>query len=311
MIRRGTRLSSASCHRLLRLGLMIVCVVSLVPALALARRGKEQSEEKDKGPKRFQRALTLEDVDPQLGSLARSRSDPFEKEPVYFGEVGMPGYDDVCLKAAVAYGSLKVSQTLFADAQENLVKYARDHVARGEAKRQLQEVKQETQVAEMAPPAGTEPAPAEAVTVSPSAPAESAPVSPAGETPAEPEWTAEEAASVIKEAKRQKGQFTRDEIAYFAAMSANLAVAGYVLGKGIESEVELGLQIPNLIGSAREDFKSVNAVKIPFVLQNLNQARKHLQALPREGKQTAADLAKYAAIVKELHEETKDLTPVD
>ena len=90
-----------------------------------------------------------------------------------------------------------------------------------------------------------------------------------------------------------------------------MAVAGYVLGKGIQSEAELTRQIPDLIGSAREDFKGVNAIKIPFVLQNLNQARKHLQDLPGEGKQTATDLAKYAVIVKELHEETKDLTPVD
>ncbi|OGP58842.1 MAG: hypothetical protein A2V67_19190 [Deltaproteobacteria bacterium RBG_13_61_14] len=289
-------------HRILRLGLMILCVVSLVPALALGRRGRGEHREKDKGPKKFQRALTLTDVAPQLDSLAGTRSDPFEKEQVYFGEVGMPAYDEVCMHAAVAYGSLKVAQTMLADAQENLVKYAKDHVARGEAKRQLQELKQETQVAEMAPPPGTESGPA---------PAEASTASPAGEPAAEPEWTPEEAAYVIKEAKRQKGQFTRDEITYFATMSVNLAVAGYVLGKGVQSEVELGRQIPDLIGSAREDFRGPDALKIPFVLQNLNQARKHLQALPGEGKRTAIDLAKYAAIVKELHEETKDLTPVD
>jgi hypothetical protein len=306
MIKRRTWVSPASFHRILRLGLLILCLVSVVPVLALGRRGRDENREKDKGPKKFQRALTLVDVAPQLDSLAGTRSDPFEKEQVYFGEVGMPAYDEVCLHSAVAYGSLKVAQTMIADAQENLVKYAKDHVARGEAKRQLQELKQETQVAEMAPPPGTEsgPAPAEASTASPAA-------SPAAEPAAEPEWTPEEAAYVIKEAKRQKGRFTRDEITYFATMSVNLAVAGFVLGKGVQSEVELGRQIPDLIGSAREDFRGPDALKIPFVIQNLNQARKHLQALPVEGKQTATDLAKYAAIVKELHEETKDLTPVD
>jgi hypothetical protein len=33
--------------------------------------------------------------------------------------------------------------------------------------------------------------------------------------------------------------------------------------------------------------------------------------VPTEGKKTATDLAKYAQIVKALHEETKDITPVD
>lgn len=267
--------------------LLFVCLSHLELACALGRRSGDQ-EESERGPKKFQRELELADVDPRLAALAGTRLNALEREPIYFGEVGMPGYDEVCLNAAVAYASLKMAQTMVADAQENLVKFARDHVARGEVKRQIQELKQETRAVETE--AGTEPDAAETV---------------------EPEWSAEEAAYVIKEAKRQKGRFTRDEVAYFGAMSLNLAVAGYVLAKGVQSEVELARRIPELIGSAREDFRGPDALKIPFVLQNLNQARKHLQALPLEGKQTTVDVARYARIVKELHEETKDLTPVD
>jgi len=253
-------------------------------------RGKGENKEGENKPGRFQRPLTLADVDAQLAPLSGSKLDPFIKEQVFFGDVGMAKYDDVCRNSAIAYGSLKVSQTMLADAQENLVKYAKGHVARGEAKRQVKEIKAETKVAEAAPPAGAEAS---------------------AEPAAEPEWTPEEAALVIKQAKKQKGKFTRDEIAYFAAMSANLGVSGYALGKGVESEIQLSQQIPNLLNSAKSDFTGINMVKAPFVIQNLNTARKHLQALPAESKKASVDLMKYAQIIKELREETKDLTPVD
>jgi hypothetical protein len=251
---------------------------------------KGEKKEGENKPGRFQRPLTLADVDSQLAPLSGTKLDPFIREQVYFGEVGMDKYDAVCRNAAIAYGSLKVSQTMLADAQENLVKYAKGHVARGEAKRQVKEIKAQTQVAETAPPAGSEAS---------------------AEPAAEPEWTPEEAALVIKQAKQKKGQFTKDELAYFATMSANLGVCGYALGKGVESEIQLSQQIPNLFNSAKSDFAGINMIKAPFVLQNLNTARKHLQALPAEGKKASVDLMKYAQIIKALREETKDVTPVD
>ncbi len=282
-----------------------VRVASLGTILALAAAGaglwlcgnagagpfsKGEKKEGENKPGRFQRPLTLADVDSQLAPLSGTKLDPFIREQVFFGEVGMYKYDDVCRNSAIAYGSLKVSQTMLADAQENLVKYAKGHVARGEAKRQVKEIKAQTQVAETAPPAGSKAS---------------------AEPAAEPEWTPEEAALVIKQAKHKKGQFTKDELAYFATMSANLGVCGYALGKGVESEIQLSQQIPNLFNSAKSDFTGINMIKAPFVLQNLNTARKHLQVLPTEGKKASVDLMKYAQIIKALHEETKDVTPVD
>jgi len=265
-------------------------------ALPWGKSKEEKGEQEEAGTKagRYQRALTLADVDTQLAPLSGSKLDPFIKEQVFFGDVGMAKYDDVCRNSAIAYGSLKVSQTMLADAQENLVKYAKDHVARGEAKRQIKEVKKESQAKNQAPAANAGPAGGAAA-----------------EPAAEPEWTPEEAALVIKQAKKQKGKFTKDELAYFGAMSVNLGVCGYALGKGVESEIQLSQQIPNLLNSARSDFSGMNMVKLPFVTQNLNTARKQLQVLPTEGKKASVDLAKYAQIIKALHEETKDVTPVD
>jgi hypothetical protein len=251
--------------------------------------GKKGAKEEGGAAKcgRYQRALTLADVDQQLAPLGGTKLDPFIKEQVFFGEVGMDKYDDVCRNSAVSYGSLKVSQTMLADAQENLVKYAKGHVARGEAKRQIKEVKKQSQA--------------------PKTPEAGASVEPA----TEPEWTPEEAALVIKQAKKKKGQFTKDEITYFGAMSLNLGVSGYALSKGVESQAQLSQQIPNLLDSAKSDFTGMNMVKAPYVVQNLNTARQQLQALPTEGKKASVDLAKYAQIMKALHEETKDVTPVD
>jgi len=286
------RTGSVSIRRALYLIVAGLCLWGWAVGWAgpFSRGEKNAGEEGQAKPKKYQRALTLGDVDPQLASLSGNRLDPFVKEQVFFGEVGMDRYDDVCRNSAIAYGSLKVSQTMLADAQENLVKYAKGHVARGEAKRQIQEVKKDSQVAETAPPAGT------AASVEPAA---------------EPEWTPEEAALVIKQAKKQKGQFTKDELAYFASMSVNLGVCGYALGKGVESQVQLAQQVPKLLDTAKDDFSGLQAVKLPFVVINLNTARKHLQALPTEGKKASVDLMKYSQIVKALHEETKDVTPVD
>jgi len=249
-----------------RTGFAVVAVCLLITAQVLAA-GKLGKLGGGSGEKKL---LTLAEVEPQLALLAGTTLDVFAKEKVEYGAVGDSKYDEVCRNSAIAYGSLKVAQTMMADAQQNLAQYAKDHQARGETKRQIKELE------------------------------------------ADGKLTPEESAAAIKGAKQAKGKFTKDEVAYFAKMSGNLAVASAALAKGIESAGQLSQQIPNLLTSAKSDFSGpTNALKLKAATENLNLARNQVQDVPAEGKKTATDLAKYAAIVKELHGETKDLTPVD
>lgn len=122
-------------------------VLVLAMILLVAQAGSGQIPQLGKvgkvGKTKLDKAkLNIGDVELRLAPLAGSNLNPFSKKPQeYITNTGMSNYDDFFKKSAITYGSLPVSQSFITDAQTSLKKYAMDHAATEEAKKQLADLK--------------------------------------------------------------------------------------------------------------------------------------------------------------------------
>lgn len=248
------------------------------------------------GPGKYQKELLLGNVSPQLAGLSGSPLDPFAREKVYYGQMGIPQVDTVCKNVAVFYGSLKVAEAMVADSQDHLRRFALDHMSQKTAAQEQKEAKQEQKDSVAQPKASDQsPGPATGATISSTSPA----------------LSDEEIMAELKTVKEKKGHYTKEEIKYFSEMTGNLAAAALVLARGVEAAVQLYNQVQNLITSAPSMFMGTQALKLPHATANLKLALQQIEVVPKQGKDTLVALAKYAEMIKALHEESKDDTPVD